>query len=443
MSRWLITNARLVSDGETIETDVRIERGRIDRIDGGLSARPREMVVDANGRYLLPGMIDTHVHFREPGLTRKGSIATESRAAVAGGITSFLDLPDTLPATTTRRALADKFSRAQGRSSANYGFFLGAAAGNLAEIRATGAAETCGVYICVGGSGRDDAIEDPERLAQYLSATALPTVLHGENSAVVEANRARALSRHDGELKASVHPEIHSREASRAALDLVSRLAGRQRLHLDGISTIEEAEALEAGRLDQKTSTASVLLPNLYFMDADYDSLGNLIKAEPSIKTASDRQALRRALSDDRIDIIASGHAPHLLREKGPRYNAAAAGMPVVQFALPVAWSMVAARMLSPDKLVEKVAHNPARRFGLVDRGFAREGYWADLAMLDSGRRCVVDEQRLLSHCGWTPFAGRKLPATVAATWVSGKLAWREGLLTGQVPGMGLDSAPD
>ncbi|MEE4303287.1 MAG: amidohydrolase family protein, partial [Wenzhouxiangella sp.] len=158
MSRWLITNARLVSDGETIETDVRIERGRIDRIDGGLSARPREMVVDANGRYLLPGMIDTHVHFREPGLTRKGSIATESRAAVAGGITSFLDLPDTLPATTTRRALADKFSRAQGRSSANFGFYLGAAAGNLEEIRATGPSEPSGVCICVGGSGRDDAI---------------------------------------------------------------------------------------------------------------------------------------------------------------------------------------------------------------------------------------------------------------------------------------------
>ncbi len=443
MSRWLLTNARLVSDGETIETDVRIERGRIDQIDGGLSARPREMVVDANGRYLLPGMIDTYVHFREPGLTRKGSIATESRAAVAGGITSFLDLPDTLPATTTRRALADKFSRAQGRSSANFGFYLGAAAGNLEEIRATGPSESCGVCICVGGSGRDDAIEDPDRLGQYLAATPLPAVLYGENSAVVEANRARALSRHDGDLKASVHAEIHSREASRAALDLVSRLGDRPRLHIAGISTIEETEALETGGSEHKRTTASTLLPNLYFMDADYDTLGNLIKAEPSVKTEADRQALRRALSDGRIDIIASGHAPHLLREKGPGYNAAAAGMPVVQFALPVAWSMVAARMLSPEKLVEKVAHNPARRFGLRERGFAREGYWADLVLLDAGRRCVVDEQTVLSHCGWTPFAGRKLPATVAATWVNGKLAWREGLLTGLVPGMRLDSGFD
>lgn len=438
MSRWLITNARLVSDGKTIETNVRIERGRIDRIDGELSARPRETVVDANGRYLLPGMIDTQVHFREPGLTQKGNIATESRAAVAGGITSFLDLPDTLPATTTRRALIDKFSRSQGRSAANYGFYLGATADNLDEIRAITPAQACGLSICIG-EGWGEAVDDPERLAQYLAAAAVPAVLHGESRAIVEANRTRLLSAHDGEPKAGIHPEIHSREASRAALDLVHQLAGAPRLHLAGISTVEETESLAAAPLESKRQSAGVCLPNLYFMDADYDTLGNLIKAHPAIQSEADRRTLRQALAEDRIDIIASGHAPHLLREKGPRYAAAAAGMPVAQFALPVAWSLVAARALCAEKLVDKIAHNPARRFGIAERGFVREGYWADLVLLDSRRRCEVDRQTLLSHCAWTPFAGRKLPATVAATWVNGRLVWREGLLTGLVPGARLE----
>lgn len=438
MSRWLITNARLVSDGKTIETNVRIERGRIDRIDGELSARPRETVVDANGRYLLPGMIDTQVHFREPGLTHKGNIATESRAAVAGGITSFLDLPDTLPATTTRRTLIDKFSRAHGRSTANYSFYLGAGATNLDEIRAVTPAQACGLSICTGG-GRSDAVDDPDRLAQYLAASAVPAVLHGESHAIVEANRTRLLTANDGELKAGIHPEIHSREASRAALDLVHRLADAPRLHIAGISTVEEVESLAAASIESKRQSAGVCLPHLYFMDADYDTLGNLIKADPAIQGEADRRALRRALAEDRIDIIASGHAPHLLREKGPGYTAAAAGMPVAQFALPVAWSLVAARALTAEKLVDKIAHNPARRFGIAERGFVREGYRADLVLLDPGRRCQVDEQTLLSQCGWTPFAGRKLPATVAATWVNGRLVWREGLLTGLAPGERLE----
>lgn len=439
MSRWLITNARLVSDGESIETDVRIERGRIDRIDGEMSARPRETVVDARGRYLLPGMIDSRVHFREPGLTRKGNIATESRAAVAGGITSFLDLPDTRPATTTRRALADKFSRAQGRSTANYSFYLGADCQNLDEVRATSTADACGLSACVGGAGRSDVIDDADRLAELAAATPLLMTLYGEHSQIVEANRAQALARDGVELPPAAHARIHSREASRAALDMARRLAGNPQVHVACISTAEEAEALESGTLEGKRLSTGVCLPHLYFMDADYDTLGNLIKCDPAIKRAADRRALRQALAQDRIDIIASGHAPHLLRDKGPRYAAANAGLPVVQFALPVAWALVAARIISPEKLIEKVAHNPALRFRLAERGFAREGYWADLVLMDSGRRCQVDEQTQLSQCGWSPFAGRKLPATVAATWVNGRLVWREGLLTGQVPGRRLE----
>jgi len=438
MSRWLITNARLVSDGETIETDVRIERGRIDRIDGEMSARPRETVVDARGRYLLPGMIDSQVHFREPGLAAKGNIATESRAAAAGGITSFLDLPDTRPATTTRRALLDKFSRAHGRSSANYSFYLGAEPGNLKEVRSVARSEACGLSVCVDG-----AAEDVDRLAEVVAATPLLTSFHGEATEIVEANRRQALTRYHGELPAAAHPEIHSRDACRAALDMAARLAGNGQVHVAAVSSLEETHALEAGALDGKRLTAGVCLPHLYLMDADYDALGNLIKCDPAIKSAEDRKALRRAVADGRIDIIATGHAPQPLREKGPPYAAAAAGMPLVQFALPVAWSLVAARMLTPEKLVEKTAHNPARRFGLAGRGFAREGYFADLVLLDAHRRCQVDQQAQLSQCGWSPFSGRKLPATVAATWVNGRLVWREGLLTGQVPGSRLVPTTD
>ncbi len=440
MSRWLITNARLVNEGATIETDVRIERGRIDRMDGELSARPRETVVNARGRYLVPGMVDTQVHFREPGLTRIGNIATESRAAVAGGVTSFLDFPDTRPATTTRQALLDKFSRAHGRSSANYGFYLGAASGNLDEVRATKRSDASAMSVCVGGAGLNDVVNDPARLAELVGATPLLPVFHGEDGEIVEANRARTMSRGQGELPASVHPEIHSRQASRAALDLAAGLFGDAAIHVAGISTLDETEMLEAGEIAHKRLSAGACLPHLYFMDIDYDELGNLIKYDPAVQGDADRAALRRAVADDRIDIIASGHAPQLLRDKGSRYSAAAAGMPVIQFALPVAWSLVAARMLSPEKLVEKIAHNPARRFGLAERGFAREGCWADLVLLDGSRRCVVDEQSQLSQCGWTPFAGRKLPACVAATWVNGRLVWRDGLLTGQVPGQRLQA---
>jgi len=443
MSRWLITNARLVNDGETIETDVRIERGRIDRMDGELSARPRETVVNARGRYLLPGMIDTQVHFREPGLSKMGNIATESRAAVAGGVTSFLDFPDTRPATTTRRALLDKFSRAHGRATANYSFYLGATSSNLDEVRATTRSQACGLSICVGGGGMADVVDDPAKLAELVAATSLLPVFYGEDGEIVEANRAQALSRNDGELPASVHPQIHSRLAGQAALDLAAGMTGASAVHVAGISTLDETEVLKTGGIEGQRLSASVCLPNLYFMDVDYDDLGNLIKCDPAIQADTDRAALRRAVADGRIDIIASGHAPQLLRDKGSRYSAAAAGMPVVQFALPVAWSLVAARMLGPEKLVEKIAHNPARRFGLSERGFAREGYWADLVLIDPARRCVVDKQSQLSQCAWTPFAGRKLPASVSATWVNGRLVWRDGLLTGQVPGQRLQPVKD
>ncbi len=441
MNRWLIANARLVNEGRVIETDIRVRHGRIERIDSDLTTRPGETMINARGRYVMPGMIDGQVHFREPGLTQKGNIASESRAAVAGGITSYMEMPNTSQPTTTRQALADKFSRAAGRSSANYSFYLGASNDNLDEVRATGPNEACGLKVFMGASSGNMLVDKPEVLAGIFKHSRLMVVTHCEDNPTIERNLEAAVARYGKDLPASAHAEIRSREAclksSRLAVELAKEHGAQ--LHVLHLSTADEAALFDPGPVADKQITGEACIHHLYFIDADYEALGNLIKCNPSIKTVADRKALRQALRDDRIDLIATDHAPHLLSEKTGSYETAAAGLPLVQYALPAAWSLVASRTLTPERLVEKTAHNPATRFQVAERGFVREGYWADLVMLDDGKRTIVDNQPMLSQCGWTPFAGRKLPASVAATWVNGHLVWRDGLLTGVVPGQKLE----
>lgn len=441
MNRWLVTNARLINEGRIVETDLRIRRGRIERIESGLSAGTGETVIDAKGRYLMPGMIDDQVHFREPGLSRKGNIASESRAAVAGGITSYMEMPNTSPPTTTRKALTEKFSRAAGRSTANYSFYLGATNNNLDEIQAARADEACALKVFMGASTGDLLVVNPDTLAGIFEHSPLIVVTHCEDMPMIETNLAAALRKYGKDIPARAHAEIHSREACLKSSRLAVNLAREYdtRLHVLHLTTADEMELFDPGPVDEKRITAEVCVHHLYFMQDDYEKLGNLIKCNPSIKTADDRKALRAALREDRLDIIATDHAPHLLNEKTGRYETSAAGLPLVQFAVPAAWSLVAARILSPERLVEKLAHNPAIRFQVAERGFVREGYWADLVMLDEKRKTVVNDQPMLSQCGWTPFTGRKLPATVAATWVNGHLVWRDGLLTGVVPGQKLE----
>ncbi|MCC5865656.1 MAG: dihydroorotase [Wenzhouxiangella sp.] len=441
MSGWLITNARLINEGEQREGDLRIKRGRIDQIGRQLKARSGETVIDAQGKLLLPGMIDTQVQFREPGMSRKGNIASESRAAVAGGITSYLDMPNTSPPSTSRLALADKFSRAAGRSAANYSFYLGASRENLGEIQAIKPDEACGIKISMASATGNLAVDAPEVLAGIFEGTQLLVAAHCEDSATIDANLAAMRKHHGNRIPAEAHALIHSREACLKASTLAVELARQHgtRLHVLQLSTADELPLFDPGPIEGKQVTADVSIQHLYFIDADYDSLGNLIKCNPAIKTGADRKALRRALREQRLDIIATNHAPHLLREKTGNYESAAAGLPLVQYALPVAWSLVAGRTLSAEALVEKIAHNPARRFEIRERGYIREGYRADLVLLDPKARTVVDHQPMLSQCGWTPFAGRKLPARVTATWVNGSLVWRDGLLTGIVPGERLE----
>lgn len=437
MSGWLIVNARLVNEGSTIETDLRIRRGRIDQVGSNLTSRHGETIVDARGRFLLPGMIDTQVNFREPGLTRKGSIASESRAAVAGGITSYLDAPDTIPPTTTRMALADKFSRAAGRSAANYSFYLGASNDNHSEIQSLGPGEACGIKIFMGASNGSLFIDSRDRLEQVFQHAPTLIAADCEDTAIIEANLQAARERYQGRIPPAAHAEIRSSEACLKSTTQAIALARRHdsRLHLLHLSTREELELLDSGAMDGKLITAEASIHHLYFIDTDYEELEYRLKCNPSIKSAEDRAALRRGLKCGQLDMIATDHAPHLLREKKGNYESAAAGLPLVQFAIPAAWSLIAARSLTPEQLVEKIAHNPARRFRITERGFVREGYWADLVLVDPVQRTEVDQQPLLTKCAWTPFAGRKLPARVAATWVNGQLVWRDGLLTGIMPG--------
>lgn len=441
MNRWLITNARLINEGSITEVDIRIRHGRIEQIQSGLRAGTGETIIDAKGRYIMPGMIDDQVHFREPGLTRKGNIATESRAAVAGGITSYMEMPNTSPPTTTRSALADKFSRASGRSTANYSFYMGASNDNLDEIRAARPDEACALKVFMGASTGNMLVDNPETLAGIFEHSPLMVVTHCEDTPTIEANLAAALKKYGKNIPARAHADIRSREAciksSRLAIELARRYGTR--LHVLHLTTADEMALFEPGSIGGKQITGEVCVHHLYFMDDDYDELGNLIKCNPSVKTSDDRKALRNALREDRLDIIATDHAPHLLNEKTCGYEAAAAGLPLVQYAVPAAWSLVASHILTPERLVEKVSHNPAIRYQVAERGFVREGYWADLVMLDASQRTEVDKQPMLSQCGWTPFAGRKLPAVIAATWVNGHLVWRDGLLTGVVPGQKLD----
>lgn len=408
MTGWLITNARLVSEGRVDEHDVRVRRGRIEQIGAGLSVGTGETVFDARGRYLLPGMVDTEVHFREPGPGRRGNMASESRAAVAGGVTSYLDLPGTTPPTTTRHALADKFSRAAGRSTANYSFYIGATTENLGEIGALDPNAACGIKVALVPEADGLQFGEGEPLDRLLQNAPLPIAARCENVGLIETTLARARAQH-------------------------------VRLHLLDVSTAVETTLLDANPLADKAISASVTLPHLYFIDADFNELGHQIKTDPAIGTAEDRSLLRQALKEGRLDIVASDHAPHLMRAKIGPYERVEPGLPSIQHALPVAWSLVAGRTLSPPQLVEKIAHNPARRFDLAERGFIREGYHADLTLIDPHQRTDVDRQPLLAQCAWTPFAGRKLPARVSATWVNGRLVWRDGLLTGLVPGEKLE----
>lgn len=445
MTDTLIVNARLVNEGREFDGDLRIVRGRIESIGNGLSTRERETVIDANGRRLLPGMIDDQVHFREPGLEYKADMATESAAAVAGGITSFMDMPNTSPPTLSAEVLEDKYRRAAGRARANHGFYFGASNDNLDAIRALDPLTAPGIKVFMGASTGNMLVDNPDTLAGIFRDAPTPIITHCEDTPMIDATLATYRQRYGDDIPAACHADIRSREACMKSTQLALALAREHgtRLHVLHISTADELALFAPGPLVdadgvRKRITAETCIHFLRFDRADYERLGHLIKCNPAIKDASDREALIDALASDVIDVLATDHAPHTLEEKHNPYVRAPSGLPLVQYALLAALELVREGRLGNAQVVQKFAHAPAQLFDVGQRGYLREGYWADLVLVDD-TPFTVRRENVLSKCGWSPFEGNTFHSRIASTWVNGELAWDGERIVGDAQGQRLE----
>lgn len=422
MNAILIKNAQIVNEGKITEGDLRIQGQRISHIDRELAATEQDLVIEANGQSLLPGMIDDQVHFREPGLTHKGTIASESRAAVAGGITSYMEMPNVNPATTSIEALEKKFAIAAQNSAANYSFYLGATENNLEQIKLLDPKKHCGVKVFMGASTGNLLVEAPEALEGIFRESPALIVTHCERGPIIRQNleKIRAEGREPTILD---HPIIRDTNACYAsssyAVDLAKKYASQ--LHVLHITTEKELNLFEAGPIEDKHITAEACVHHLWFCDEDYPRLGNFIKCNPAIKASTDRDALIKALHNNQIDIIATDHAPHTLKEKQQDYNSAPAGLPLVQHALLSLLDHVKHQRLSLEQVVEKTAHNPAKRYAVSERGFIREGYFADLVLVDTNNATQTRPANTFYHCGWTPFDGHEFSSRIQSTWVNGQ----------------------
>ncbi len=440
MNDWLITNAHLVNEGRRFDADIRVRNGRIERIDAQIAAAANEQVFDAGGRWLFPGMIDDQVHFREPGLEHKATIASESRACVAGGITSFMEMPNTKPPAVNRDALEAKYERGRISSRANYAFYLGATNDNLEDIRTLDPKSAPGIKVFMGASTGNMLVDDPATLDAIFRDAPTPIITHCEDTPMISANEAQARERWGDDIPADQHPLIRSREACLKSTELAISLARKHgtRLHVLHVSTADELALFAPGPISGKRITAETCVHFLHFSAADYARLGHRIKCNPAIKMASDRAAIIKALAESRIDVLATDHAPHLVEEKARPYTSAPSGLPLVQYALQVALERVFAGELTLERLVESVTHAPATLFNVQERGYLREGFHADLVIVDPARPHVVVPAEILSKCGWSPFEGETFRSSIAATFVNGMLAWNDGKLDDRVRGQRL-----
>ena len=441
MNDWLVTNAHIVNEGRRYDADLRVRDGRIERIDSQIAANANEKVFDAGGRWLLPGMIDDQVHFREPGLEHKTNIETESRACAAGGITSFMEMPNTRPPALDRERLEAKYERGRISARVNYAFYLGASNDNLEDIRTLDPKSAPGIKVFMGASTGNMLVDDPATLDAIFREAPTPIITHCEDTPMILANEARARERWGDDVPAAQHPLIRSREACLKSTELAISLARRHgtRLHVLHISTADELALFEPGPVGGKRITAETCVHFLHFSDADYARLGHRIKCNPAIKTAADRAAITRALAERRIDVLATDHAPHLAEEKAQPYASAPSGLPLVQYALQVALERVLDGELELTRLVEAVAHAPATLFNVSARGFLREGYHADLVLVDQNQPHRVRQSEILSRCAWSPFEGETFRTSVAATFVNGHMVWNGSELDDSVRGQRLE----
>lgn len=439
----LIHNAEIINEGARYRASVLIEGQRIKTIFK--SYVPEEImntadIIPAEGLYLLPGMIDDQVHFREPGLTHKGNIHSESRAAVAGGITSFMDMPNTLPQTISVDALNEKFDRAANTSLANYTFFIGATNDNLKELEKKGAQRAAAVKVFMGSSTGNMLVDNPDTLDKLFSEIDMLIAAHCESEEIIQANKEKYIKEFGEDMDVSFHPKIRSCEACYASSSQAVKLAKKHhsRLHLFHLSTAKEMELLEAMPLKEKRITGEVCVHHLWFTDEDYARLGNRIKWNPAVKTKEDRDALRQALIDGKLDVVATDHAPHTWEEKQGSVLQAASGGPMVQHALTVMLELCKQGVFTPELVVQKMAHNPAELFHLKDRGYIREGYYADLVLVDPNQTWTVSKKNLLYKCEWSPLEGTTFHHQVLKTFVNGSLVYNEGQLDDHFRGMEL-----
>lgn len=425
----LLLNATLVNEGRVFRADVGIRDQRIETIAKDLSSSAATQVMDATGLHLLPGMIDDQVHFREPGLTHKGDIATESAAAVAGGITTYMEMPNVNPLTINAQALEDKYQRAAGRSHANFAFYLGASNDNLEEIKNLDPQAACGVKVFMGASTGNMLVDDPEVLDGIFAHAPILVATHCEDSPMIQANEALAREKYGEDVPFWEHPNIRSEEACWKSSSFAVALARKHgtRLHVLHITTAKELALFEPGELKGKRITAEACVHHLWFSQEDYERLGAQIKCNPAVKRKEDRDAILQAVAEGRIDIIATDHAPHTWEEKQGSYFKAPAGLPLVQHALPSLLDHYQAGRLSLETIVQKACHNPAEAFQVKDRGYLREGYFADLVLVDLQKETTVTKESLLYKCGWSPFEGHTFQSRIVTTFVNGGIAWHEG----------------
>ncbi|GCD80097.1 dihydroorotase [Schleiferia thermophila] len=444
----LIKNARLVNEGKTTESDLLITGERISKIAPSISPHnANTKIIDAMGKYLLPGIIDDQVHFREPGLTYKGTIYSESRAALAGGVTSYIEQPNTNPPATTIELLHQKYHIAEKTSWANFGFNLGASNDNIEEIKKAASSKAAGIKVFMGSSTGNMLVDNPATLEALFRDSPLLIITHCEDETTIRQNQQKYIDLIGrNQLTARYHPLIRSHEACLLSTQTAISLAKKfnSRLHIYHISTAQEAVIFENKvPLEKKKITAEACIHHLWFSDADYADKGNLIKWNPSVKTTADREAIWKALLENRIDIIATDHAPHTLEEKQKPYIDAPSGGPLVQHSLNAMMEFVKEGRITIERLVEKMCHNPSILFRIKDRGFIREGYFADLVLLHPAMPYTVNKDNIFYSCGWSPFEGISFKSRVTHTFVNGQLMYENGKFSSFKNAMSLEFTRD
>ncbi len=441
MSTLLIRNAKLVNEGKIYHADVFIKNGFIEKIDTNGIAMHADKIINAEGQFLLPGVIDDQVHFREPGLTYKGEIYTEAKAAIAGGVTSFMDQPNTVPNAVTLDLLEEKYTRASQCSLANYSFFMGTTNKNLDELLKLDETKICGVKMFLGSSTGDMLVDDPIALENIFKNVKTLIAAHCEDDPMIKQNQKKYIEEFGEDLPAKYHPLIRNDEACFKSSSFAVSLAKKHntRFHIFHLSSAKELALLRNDiPLNEKRITAEVCIHHLWFSDADYETKGNFIKWNPAIKTAHDRDEIFKALLDGRIDVIATDHAPHTSEEKNQTYLKAPSGGPLIQHSLNAMLEFFYQGKISLEMIVEKMCHNPTILFEIDRRGFIREGFYADLVLVDLKKEYTVSKENLLYKCKWSPFEGTTFHSVVTTTIVNGNVVYENGKFDESEMGMRL-----